>query len=71
MADYLTPMVNNDKEYRKLKREYLKAVEEKKTEFDFHGQSIIVKFAYYWLIAIEKTRLERKFPNAIFGKEIK
>ena len=45
-----------DKQYRLLKKAYLKALKEGKTQFVLWEQDILTQFAKYWLEAVENRR---------------
>tara|TARA_Y100000310_G_scaffold341019_1_gene438804 strand:+ start:7389 stop:7598 length:210 start_codon:yes stop_codon:yes gene_type:complete len=49
-----------DKDYRKLKREYLKNLD--KESFIVFEQEVLVKFAQYWIEALEDRRKARGLP---------
>ena len=49
----------NDKEYRAVKRLYIKSLKEKKESFEYNDSVLLVKFAKYMLQYIEEERSKR------------
>lgn len=68
MTGWCSASTEAEQEYKKLKKAYLKAKDEKKEQFNLGGWEVLTKYAYYMLQFVEDWREQHKLK--IYKKKI-
>lgn len=67
-VNYAEPFIVNDVAYKDFKKAYCIASNANMESFNFGGQSVLTKFAYYLLVYVEMER--QRLGNMIVGQRV-